>query len=110
MKLKHYSTVIHPETLYAMESLSLNQKSLVEKIEIRKKRHFRKILGLDLENGKYQRRLHNSDFFPIEKDLLIVLRREDSLNLHLERDDLTELPPPNHRLSFSVLTVDYLLL
>ena len=50
-KLKHYTTVIRPEALYASECLSLNPKMMMEDLEIIERRILRKILGPIRENN-----------------------------------------------------------
>ena len=44
-KLKHYSTVIKPEALYAAETLSLHNKTLLQNLQKEEHKIIRKILG-----------------------------------------------------------------
>ena len=88
LKLKHYTTVIRPEALYAIECLTMNKRGLTEKLEVRERRILRKILGPSLKDGEYRRR-HNSELYEeIEKLSDCARKRRVSFYGHVAR-----LPP-----------------
>ena len=88
LKLTHYTSVIKPEALYAMECLSLNRRGLVEKFEGRERRILRKILDPVKEDGDFRRR-HNSELYEhIERLSDCARKRRVAFYAHVAR-----LPP-----------------
>ena len=50
-KLRHYATVVRPEALYGAGCLTLNKKTMMEKLAITEKGILRKLLGPIKEGG-----------------------------------------------------------
>lgn len=57
-KIRHYMTVIKPETLYASETLNLNYKGDLENIKKAERKIIRKILGPKLTDEGYRLQSH----------------------------------------------------
>ena len=57
-KIRHYTTVIKPESLYASETLNLNFKGDLEKIKKAERKIIRKILGPKLTDEGYRLQSH----------------------------------------------------
>ena len=51
-KIKHYKTVIKPDALYAAETLNMNFKGQMEKLEIKERKILRKIIGPKFQENK----------------------------------------------------------
>lgn len=60
-KLRHYSTVIKPECLYAAETLILNRKGDIEEIQKKERKIIRKILGPKITDGETYRLRSNKE-------------------------------------------------
>ena len=73
-KLRHNHTVMKSEALYAAECLAMNKKGLTEKLEIKDRKIFRKILGPVKENGEY-RRQHNYELYTRVKKISDKIRK-----------------------------------
>ncbi|KAL1451182.1 hypothetical protein WDU94_003467 [Cyamophila willieti] len=84
-KLRHYNTVIKPESLYASECLTLNTAKQLEEIEKKERKIIRRILGPRQENGMWKLRSNKEVYENTEKIGDTMRKRRVQFYGHLER-------------------------
>ena len=85
-KLRHYQTVVRPETLYAAETLKLTRMGDLEKLEKVERRILRKILGpLQKSNTEYKLRPNRELYLKVEKLVDVMKRKRMQFYGHIYR-------------------------
>uniref|UniRef100_A0A8D8RIQ9 Craniofacial development protein 2 n=2 Tax=Cacopsylla melanoneura TaxID=428564 RepID=A0A8D8RIQ9_9HEMI len=90
-KLRHYNTVIKPESLYASECLTLNTAKQLEEIEKKERKIVRRILGPKQENGIWKLKSNKEVYEKTEKIGDTMRKRRVQFYGHLERMDENRL-------------------
>ncbi|KAL1460740.1 hypothetical protein WDU94_012692 [Cyamophila willieti] len=84
-KLRHYNTVIKPESMYASECLSLNTAKQLQELEKKERKIIRKILGPKQVNGIWKLRSNEEVYEKTERIGDTIRKRRVQLYGHLKR-------------------------
>lgn len=90
-KLKHYNTVIKPECLYGAETLVLNRKTDIERIQRSERKIIRKILGptnTDKQNYRHRSNKEIEEYTNMHSDMR---KRRLKFYGHIKRMESTRL-------------------
>ena len=91
-KLRHYSTVVKPEGLYASECLTLNKKGDLQELEKKERKILRKILGPQkTADGTWKNRRNDDLYKHTEKITVTMRKRRLKFYGHLVRMDENRL-------------------
>lgn len=86
-KIRHYSTVVKPEALYAAETLSITTYGPMEKLEIKERKILRKILGPKFYNNKLVHISNETLYRRTEKMSHTIKKRRIDFYGHILRMD-----------------------
>lgn len=84
-KITHYKTVIKPEALYAAETLNMNFKGQMEKLELKERKILRKIIGPKFQDNKIVYIKNETLYKKIEKLSDTMRKRRINFYGHLLR-------------------------
>lgn len=91
-KLRHYSTVVKPEGLYASECLTLNKKGELKELELKERKILRKILGPRKSvDGTWKKRKNEDLYMQTENIVVTMRKRRLKFYGHLVRMDENRL-------------------
>ena len=95
-KIRHYTTVIKPEDLYASETRNVQHKTLKHKIEVKERKRMRKILGPRTKDGVHYPK-PNIEIYKKKSRITDTMRmRRIQFMGHLERMDPNRLTHKIH--------------
>ncbi|KAI5692447.1 hypothetical protein M8J77_000906 [Diaphorina citri] len=86
-KIRHYQTVIKPESLYASECLSMHTKNQLEELEKKERKIVRRILGARFDNGIWKLRSNQEVYQKVEKISTTMRKRRATFYAHIKRMD-----------------------
>lgn len=95
-KIRHYTTVIKPEALYASETLNLQQESLKHLLEVKERKIMRKILGPRIKHGICYPKPNAEIYKQIPKITDTMRIRRIQFMGHIERMDPNRLTHKIH--------------